>query len=68
MYTLKLGQKKLGPEFAFAMGSFLFIILVTHFVTVRQGIESYWFYIVSLYNLFMYVNIAFSNPGWLDAY
>ena len=37
-----------------------------HFVTLRSGLESVVFYVVGIYNVLMYIAIAFSNPGWLD--
>ncbi len=36
-----------------------------HFVTLREGLESFVFYVVGIYNVLMYVAIATSDPGWL---
>lgn len=65
MTYLRVGDKKLGVEFAFAQLSYLAIFLITHFVTLRSGLESYLFYGLSLYVWVLYVNIAFCNPGRL---
>ena len=65
-YYLLLGTKKLGLDFLFAQSTYFLILTVNHFVTLRSGAECVWFYTVATYNLLMYINIAFSNPGWLD--
>ena len=67
MAYIIIGQRKLGIEFMIAIGSYFSTFLMGHFVTLRSGIESYVFYVVGIYNVLMYVAIAFSDPGWLDA-
>jgi hypothetical protein len=61
-----MGSKKLGIEFFFAMFSYAFTVLINHNVTLRSGVESFIFYVVAIYNVLMYCNIAFSDPGWLE--
>lgn len=66
MAYIIVGQRKLGPEFLIAIGSYIATFLLGHFVTLREGVESYVFYVVGIYNVLMYVAIAFSDPGWID--
>lgn len=66
MAYIIVGQRKLGLEFMIAILSYIGTFLMGHFVTLRSGVESVVFYIVGIYNVLMYIAIAFSNPGWLD--
>ena len=66
MAYIIIGQRKLGLEFMIAVASFFGTLLHGHFVTSREGLESVTLYIVGLYNVLMYIAIAFSDPGWLD--
>jgi hypothetical protein len=62
-----VGHKKLGIEFMIAFVSYLGTFLMGHFVTLREGIEAYIFYVVGVYNVVMHLVIACSDPGWLDS-
>jgi len=66
MAYIIVGQRKLGIEFMIAIISYFSTFLMGHFVTLRPGIESIVFYVVGIYNVMMYVAIAFSNPGQLE--
>ena len=49
-----------------AILSYAGTFMMGHFVTLWSGVESVVFYVVGIYNILMYIAIAFSNPGWLD--
>jgi hypothetical protein len=66
-YHLKIANKKLGGECAFAVSSYIIMVGFHHYVTLIPGsIESYIFYAISAYLLFLYLNIALCNPGRLN--
>jgi len=52
-------------EFFIAIASYIMTFFMGHFVTLREGLESFVFYVVGIYNVLMYVAIATSDPGWL---
>jgi len=66
MAYIIVGQRKLGIECMIAIVSIFSTFFMGHFVTLRGGLESWVFYVVGIYNLCMYVAIAFSDPGWLE--
>lgn len=67
MTYIIVGKKKLGIEFLFALSSFLYTFLMTHYVTLKAGEpENIWFYFVSAYVFLLFFAITCSNPGNLD--
>jgi hypothetical protein len=66
MAYIIVGHRKLGPEALIAIGSYFATFFMGHFVTLRDGLESYVFYVVGFYNILMYLAIAMSDPGWLE--
>ena len=68
MAWLKVGSKKLGVEFAYIFVSIIFIVLMQHFVILKDNYswESLLFYTVFTYNLVTYLSLAFSDPGRVD--
>jgi hypothetical protein len=66
MAYIIVGQRKLGIEFMIALVSYFATFFLGHFLTLREGLESQVFYVVGIYNVLMYIAIAFSDPGWLE--
>lgn len=66
MTYIIVGQKILGIEFMCAIFSYILTVFVNHKWTLRSGTESFVFYVVAIYNVLMYCNIALSDPGWLE--
>lgn len=66
MAYIIVGQRKFGLEFLIAVSSYVATFLMGHFVTLRDGLESYVYYVVGIYNVLMYIAISFSNPGWIS--
>lgn len=61
------GEKKLGLEFAYAMFSYFFVTISTYNMTLNKGsLEAFIFYILSIYEIVIYFNVAMSDPGRVD--
>ncbi len=66
MYHISIGNKKLGAEFAFAIASYICMVIYHHQLTLETGsLESYLFYALSIYTIAVYLTIALCNPGRL---
>ena len=73
MAWLRIGSKRLGVEFAFLAGSTVFIYLTQTYLvlpSLKEAGAGEWERLVFLfffsYNVIVYLQLAFSDPGRID--
>ena len=68
MAYLNIGSKKVGVEFLFAFLSYIATVLCgfTYHLPYLTSYEYYIFSFLATYELLIYINLAFSNPGRMD--